>query len=53
MRLVDGTGNVKVITQADPDLLNAARLSLGALGIITEVTIQCVCLAVYPVQHHF
>lgn len=42
MRLVTGTGDVKVITQTDQDLLNAARLSLGALGVITEVTIQCV-----------
>jgi FAD/FMN-containing dehydrogenase len=42
VRLVTGTGNTIDITESDPDRLNAARLSLGALGIITEVTIQCV-----------
>lgn len=26
----------------EPDLFNAARIGLGALGIITEVTLQCV-----------
>jgi L-gulonolactone oxidase len=42
MRLVTGTGDVISITTADQDLLRAARVSLGALGIVTEVTIQCV-----------
>ena len=42
MRLVTGTGDSISITDQDADLLNAARLSLGALGIFTEVTIQCV-----------
>src|SRR5205814_1883362 len=42
MRMVTGTGDAISITEQDTDLLNAARLSLGALGIITEVTIQCV-----------
>src|SRR6185295_15155653 len=42
MRLVTGTGETISITEQNPDLLNATRLSLGALGIITELTIQCV-----------
>jgi FAD/FMN-containing dehydrogenase len=42
MKLIAGTGDVINITQAATDVLNAARLSLGALGIISEVTIQCV-----------
>lgn len=41
-RLVNGTGDIVTITEADQDRLNAVRLSLGALGIITELTIQCV-----------
>lgn len=28
--------------ESDPDLLHAARVSLGALGVITEVELQCV-----------
>jgi len=42
MRLVIGTGDVVDITAGAPDLLRAARVNLGALGIITQVTIQCV-----------
>jgi FAD/FMN-containing dehydrogenase len=42
IRLVNGNGDIVTFTEAEQDHLNAARLSLGALGIITEVTIQCV-----------
>lgn len=43
LRLVTGTGKVLVLdTETDGDLLNAARVSLGCLGIITEVTLACV-----------
>src|SRR5215467_2342776 len=42
MRLVIGTGDVVNVTAAAPDILRAARVNLGALGIITQVTIQCV-----------
>ena len=43
MELVDGMGDV-VRCDADhhADLLRAARVGVGALGIVTEVTIQCV-----------
>jgi FAD/FMN-containing dehydrogenase len=41
LRLVDGTGEVRTIGENDPDL-KAARINLGALGIITEVTLDCV-----------
>src|SRR5690554_5500399 len=34
-RLVDGKGNFRVITEKEPDLLNAAKISLGALGVFT------------------
>jgi FAD/FMN-containing dehydrogenase len=39
IRLVDGQGQARVVPAAD---LPAARLSMGMLGIITEVTIDCV-----------
>ncbi len=43
MELVDGVGDVvRCDADHDPDLLRAARVGVGALGIVTEVTIQCV-----------
>ncbi|GAA1139738.1 D-arabinono-1,4-lactone oxidase [Ornithinicoccus hortensis] len=43
LRLVDGRGDVVVIdAEHRPDLLPAAALGLGALGVITEITLQCV-----------
>lgn len=42
MKLVAGTGDLLTIGESDGDLLDAARVSLGALGIITEVTIEYV-----------
>jgi L-gulonolactone oxidase len=44
MELVDGSGNVVACDDATtrPDLLRVARVGVGALGIVTKVTIQCV-----------
>lgn len=43
LRLVDGTGTVHDLDRdADPDAFNAALVSMGLLGIITQVRIQCV-----------
>ena len=42
MRLVDGQGEVVELT--DPEDLRAARVSLGALGVVTEVSVRCVPL---------
>jgi L-gulono-1,4-lactone dehydrogenase len=42
MKLVTGTGDVLTVTEKDTELLDATRVSIGALGIITEVTLQCV-----------
>jgi FAD/FMN-containing dehydrogenase len=42
VRLVTGTGDVITVTEQEKDRLNALRLSLGALGIITELTLKCV-----------
>jgi FAD/FMN-containing dehydrogenase len=41
MKIVTGTGSVVTLGEKDPDLL-AAQVSLGALGIVAEVTLQCV-----------
>ena len=39
MELVDGRGEVR---RLDDDLLRIARVGLGALGIVTEVTLHCI-----------
>ncbi|TCI99073.1 D-arabinono-1,4-lactone oxidase [Aeromicrobium sp. IC_218] len=41
VRLVTGTGEVLDLAEGD-DLFGAARVSLGALGVVTEVVLQCV-----------
>lgn len=42
LSLLDGTGEEQHVGADDPELLNATRVGLGALGVITEVTLQCV-----------
>ncbi len=43
VEMVLADGSVRTITRDDPeDLLNAARLSLGCLGMIYSITFQCV-----------
>ncbi|WP_261623446.1 D-arabinono-1,4-lactone oxidase [Nesterenkonia marinintestina] len=42
MRLVTGTGEVLDVDDTAPELLDGLRVGLGAFGIITEVTLQCV-----------
>lgn len=42
LRLVTGSGDVRTLTEHDAQELAAARINLGALGIITEVTLDCV-----------
>lgn len=43
VQLVDGRGQTHELdARTDPDALNAARVSIGALGVITEVTLQAV-----------
>ncbi|MDO5740421.1 MAG: D-arabinono-1,4-lactone oxidase [Ornithinimicrobium sp.] len=41
LSLVDGTGQLRTFTQEDPELRGAV-IGLGALGVVTEVTLQCV-----------
>lgn len=43
MRLIDGTGTVRQLDAAhDPELFAAARVHLGCLGVVTEITFRCV-----------
>lgn len=43
MELVTGTGEVvRCSPDEEPDVLRVARVGLGALGVVTEVTLQCV-----------
>lgn len=42
MKVVMADGTVKVITEADGDLMLAARTSVGFLGVIVEVTLAVV-----------
>jgi L-gulonolactone oxidase len=43
LEIVTGTGEiVRCDTDAEPELLRVARVGLGALGVVTQVTLQCV-----------
>lgn len=43
IRFVNGLGEVVICSPDDkPEVFKAAQISLGALGIITEITLQCV-----------
>jgi len=43
MDMVTGAGDiVRLDERTDPEALRVARVGLGALGIVTEVTLQCV-----------
>ncbi len=45
LELVLADGSVVVCSETErPELLDAARVSIGALGVITKVTLQCVPL---------
>jgi FAD/FMN-containing dehydrogenase len=37
-----GMGTIEVTRASDPHLFDMARVGLGALGVIAEVTLQCV-----------
>lgn len=42
LTMVTGTGEVRVIDESTPDLLRAAALGLGALGVVVDMTLRCV-----------
>jgi len=43
MRLVDGTSRVRELSASlEPELFSAARVHLGCLGVVTDITFRCV-----------
>jgi D-arabinono-1,4-lactone oxidase len=42
LRIVDGTGHVRELVRGRDDLFEAAVCSMGLLGIVSTVTLQCV-----------
>jgi L-gulonolactone oxidase len=42
LELVTGDGAVVEVDGGDPEALRAARVSVGALGVVTELTLRCV-----------
>jgi L-gulonolactone oxidase len=43
MRLVDGLGRIRELDRSsEPELFSAARVNLGCLGVVTELTLRCV-----------
>ena len=43
MRLVDGAGRVRKLSPSqEPELFSAARVHLGCLGVVTEITFKCI-----------
>lgn len=43
IRLIDGLGKIHELdAQHEPELFSAARVNLGCLGVVTEITFRCV-----------
>lgn len=43
IRLIDGLGKIHELdAEHEPDLFSAARVNLGCLGVVTEITFRCV-----------
>jgi len=43
MQLVDGTGRIQTLSPSqEPELFSAARVHLGCLGVVTEITFKCI-----------
>ena len=37
-----GKGTIEVTPESDPELFKIARVGLGAFGVVSEVTLQCI-----------
>jgi FAD/FMN-containing dehydrogenase len=43
LQLVDGTGRIRTLSPSqEPELFSAARVHLGCLGVVTEITFKCI-----------
>ena len=43
MRMVDGLGRIHELSaDSEPELFSAARVNLGCLGVVTDITFRCV-----------
>jgi FAD/FMN-containing dehydrogenase len=50
LRLVNGLGDLVTITEDDQDLLHAAQVSIGLLGVLLDVDVQCA--PAYKLREH-
>lgn len=50
LRLVDGRGDLVTITEDEPELLHAAQVSIGMLGVVVDLNLQCV--PAYKLREH-
>jgi FAD/FMN-containing dehydrogenase len=50
VRIVNGMGELVTITEDDPDLLRAAQVSVGMLGVLLDVDVQCA--PAYKLREH-
>lgn len=50
LRLVNGHGDIVAITEDEPDLLHAAQVSVGMLGVVIDIDVQCV--PAYKLSEH-
>jgi FAD/FMN-containing dehydrogenase len=49
-RLVNGLGDTVAITEDEPELLHAAQVSVGMLGVVIDIDVQCV--PAYKLREH-
>jgi FAD/FMN-containing dehydrogenase len=50
LRLVNGLGDIVTITEGDLALLHAAQVSVGMLGVVLDIDVQCV--PAYKLREH-
>jgi FAD/FMN-containing dehydrogenase len=50
LRLVNGRGHLVSITEDEPELLHAAQVSIGMLGVVVDLDLQCA--PAYKLREH-